>query len=141
VHPEIFTAPWAAAWRQELNASPVYREKAATWEGAVALRMSADPALGVAEPRAVWLDLYHGACRDARPATPADLDGAAYLFDAEPVVWKEVLGGRLSPVTAVLAGRLRLLKGSVMSLLPYIAAAQELMVTASLVHRQFPDSG
>jgi putative sterol carrier protein len=141
VHPEIFTAPWAAAWRRELNASPAYREKAATWEGAVALRMSADPALGVAEPRAVWLDLHHGACRDARPATPADLDGAAYLFDAEPAVWKEVLGGRLSPVAALLGGRLRLLKGSVMSLLPYVAAAQELMVTASLIYRQFPDSG
>ncbi|HEY8105251.1 MAG TPA: hypothetical protein VIE46_04035 [Gemmatimonadales bacterium] len=141
MHPDIFTAPWAAAWRRELNASSTYREKAAHWEGAVALRMSADPALGIAEPRAVWLDLHHGACRDARPATPADLDTAAYLFEGEPAAWREVLNGRLSPVAALLGGRLRLRKGSVMSLLPYIAAAQELMVTASLVHRQFPDPG
>ena len=141
MNPEIFTAPWAAAWRRELNASAKYRDKAAAWEGAVALRMSADPALGITEPRAVWLDLHHGACRDARPATATDLDKAAYVFDGEPAAWKDVLSGRVSPIVALLGGRLRLLKGSVMSLLPYVAAAQELMVTASLVHRQFPDPG
>lgn len=141
MHPDIFTARWATAWHRELNASPAYREKAATWEGAVALRMSADPALGVPEPRAVWLDLHRGACRDARPATAADLDGAAYVIDAEPVVWKEVLAGRLAPIAALLGGRLRLLKGNPLSLLPYVAAAQELIVTASLIQRQFPESG
>jgi len=141
MHPDVFTARWAAAWRQELNASPVYRAKAAAWEGAVALRMSADRALGVAEPRAVWLDLHRGACRDARPATPEDLAAAAYLIDAEPDVWRDVLGGRLSLISALLGGRLRLLKGSVMSLIPYVAAAQELIVTATLIHRQFPDAG
>jgi len=141
VHPDLFTARWAAAWCEELNASVAYRQKAATWEGAVALQMSADPTLGITEPRAVWLDLHHGACRDARSATPADLDDAAFLIDAEPAVWKDVLSGRLSPISALLAGRLRLLKGSMMSLVPYIAAAQELIVTATLINRQFPDPG
>jgi putative sterol carrier protein len=141
MHPDVFTAAWAAAWRRELNASPVYREKAAGWEGAVALQMTADPALGVSEARAVWLDLHHGACREARAATPEDLAAAAYLIDAEPAVWNDVLGGRLSPVGALLGGRLRLLRGSVMSLVPYIAAAQELLVTATLVQQQFPDAG
>ncbi|MGE5230809.1 MAG: Fis family transcriptional regulator [Deltaproteobacteria bacterium] len=141
MHPDVFTAAWAAAWRRELNASPVYREKAAGWEGAVALQMTADPALGVSEARAVWLDLHHGACREARAATPEDLAAAAYLIDAEPAVWKDVLGGRLSPIGALLGGRLRLLRGSVMSLVPYVAAAQELLVTATLVQQQFPDAG
>ena len=141
MHPDVFTAAWATAWRQELNASPAYREKAAGWEGAVALQMSADPTLGVAEARAVWLDLHHGACRDARVATADDLAAAAYLIDAEPAVWKDVLGGRLSPISALLGGRLRLLRGSVMSLIPYVAAAQELLVTATLIQRQFPDAG
>lgn len=141
MHPDVFTAAWAAAWRRELNASPLYREKAAGWEGAVALRMSADPALGVSEARAVWLDLHHGACRDARAATAEDLAAAAYLIDAEPAVWKDVLAGRLSPIGALLGGRLRLLRGSVMSLVPYVAAAQELLVTATLIQQQFPDAG
>jgi putative sterol carrier protein len=141
MHPDLFTAPWAAAWRLELNASSVYREKAASWEGAVALRMSADPALGVAEPRAVWLDLHHGACRDARMATPEDLDAAAYVIEAAPAIWRELLGGRLSPLAALLGGKLRLLRGNVMSLLPYITAAQELLVTAAVIQRQFPDPG
>lgn len=140
MHPDVFTASWAAAWRQALNASAVYREKAAGWEGAVALRMTADPALGVADARAVWLDLHHGDCRDARVATPDDLAGAAYLIDAEPAVWRDVLGGRLSPIGALLGGKLRLLRGSVMSLIPYVAAAQEMLVAAGHIHRQFPDA-
>ena len=141
MHPDVFTARWADAWRKELNASTVYRDKAAAWEGAVALHMSADPALGVAEARAIWLDLHHGECRDARPATPDDLAAAKYVIGADPAVWRDVLGGRLSPISAILTGKLRLLRGNLMGLLPYIAAAQELVVTATHINRQFPDPG
>jgi len=139
MHPDVFTAVWAAAWARELNASSAYREAAATWEGAVALRMGADTSLGVPEPRTVWLDLHHGECRDARPATDADVGAAKYLIEADAAVWRELLAGRLSPITALLAGKLRLARGSLVSLLPYATAAQLLVATAGVIHQQFPD--
>jgi len=139
MHPDVFTDTWVAAWERELNASPAYREAAADWEGAVALRMSADATLGIPEPRTVWLDLYHGLCRSARSATDSDLTGAKYLIEAEPAVWKELLAGRLSPIGALLAGKLRLAQGSLMGLLPYATAAQLLVATATLIQQQFPE--
>jgi putative sterol carrier protein len=139
MHPDVFTDTWVAAWERELNASPAYREAAADWEGAVALRMSADATLGITEARTVWLDLYHGLCRSARSATDSDLTGAKYLIEAEPAVWKELLAGRLSPVGALLAGKLRLAQGSLMGLLPYAAAAQLLVATATIIQQQFPE--
>jgi len=139
MHPDVFTDSWVAAWERELNASPAYREAAADWEGAVALRMSADAALGIPEPRTVWLDLYHGLCRSARSATDADLSTAKYLIEAEAAVWKELLAGRLSPIAALLAGKLRLAQGSLMGLLPYASAAQLLVATATIIQQQFPE--
>ncbi len=98
MHPDVFTDSWAAAWGRELNASSAYRDAAADWEGAVALRMGADVALGIPQPRTVWLDLHHGLCRDARAATETDLGAAKYVIEAEAAVWKELLAGRLSPI-------------------------------------------
>src|SRR5262249_15656953 len=136
---DVFTDTWVAAWERELNASPAYREAAADWEGAVALRMSADATLGIPEPRTVWLDLYHGLGRSARSATDADPPSAKYLIQAEPAVWKGRVGGRLSPSGALLAGKLRLAQGSLMGLLPYAAAAQLLVATATIIQQQFPE--
>ncbi len=140
MHPDVFTDSWVAAWGRELNASSAYREAAADWEGAVALRMGADAALGIPEPRAVWLDLHHGLCRDARSASEADLGAAKYVIEAEAAVWKDLLAGRLSPITALLAGKLRLAHGSLMALLPYATAAQLLVATATIVQQQFPEA-
>lgn len=140
MHPDVFTGSWAAAWRRELNASPAYRDAAGDWEGAVALRMGADAALGIPEPRTVWLDLHRGVCRDARPATDTDLDTAKYVIEADAAVWKELLAGRLSPIAALLAGKLRLAHGNLMGLIPYAAAAHLLVATASIIQRQFPEA-
>ncbi len=140
MHPDVFTDSWVAAWGRELNASSAYREAAADWEGAVALRMGADAALGIPEPRAVWLDLHHGLCRDARSASEADLGAAKYVIEAEAAVWRDLLAGRMSPITALLAGKLRLAHGSLMGLLPYATAAQLLVATATIIQQQFPEA-
>src|SRR5690606_14290223 len=67
-HVLVFSEEWCAAWCAALNAEPAYAQAAATWEGAVVLVAEGE---GVARSGA-WLDLHHGACRDARPASPAD---------------------------------------------------------------------
>jgi putative sterol carrier protein len=54
-------------------------------------------------------------------------------------VWKELLAGRLSPIAALLAGKLRLAQGSLMGLLPYATAAQLLVATATVIQQQFPE--
>src|SRR3972149_6737893 len=64
---EMLTDAWAKAWGEALNASASYRAVAASWEGAVLVTVRGDPGRGV-EERAVFLDLWHGTCREARAA-------------------------------------------------------------------------
>jgi putative sterol carrier protein len=137
--PEIMSEAWAAAWGEALNASAAYREAAAGWEGAVVIAVRAEPARGI-EARAVFLDLQHGACRAARAARPGDEAAARYALSADAGTWARILSGALDPLQAVMGGALELTKGSVMSLLPHVAAAKELVAVARAVQGSPPPS-
>jgi putative sterol carrier protein len=134
---EAFSQWWAEAWAGELNASPAYRSAAEHWEGAVALVLEApDPPAS----RAVLLDLWHGECRSARTASPQDArEAAAFVFQGGPAAWRQVLCDGGSPILALMSGRIRLAKGSLAALIPYAAAAKELLDLAARVPTTFPE--
>ena len=129
-----FTQEWAEAWGAALNESAEYRAAAATWEGPVALLLDD----GVPEARrAVVLDLWHGACRSARTADPDGLETSGFVFQASSAGWKAVLSGNTSPAMALLSGKIRLGRGNLAALLPYAAAAKQLLDLASQVPTRF----
>lgn len=134
--PPLFSDEWAAVWAARLNASATYRTAAAAWEGAVVLEIAGEAGRPA---RAVFLDLWHGACRAARAATPADHAAAEYLFRGGESSWREVLGGRLAPVTALLTGRLTLVRGNLAALLPFATAVRELLASAATFETAFAD--
>ena len=133
---EAFSQAWAEAWADALNRSEAYRTAAAEWEGAVALVMSD----GAAESRrAVLLDLWHGECRWARTADSEDLAEAVYVFEGDSVAWRQILGAGSSPVMALMNGRIKLSKGELGKLLPYAAAAKQLLELAGRVPTCFAE--
>ena len=67
----IFSQTWVDAWARELAASAPYRQAAQTWEGSVLLETPED---GDSPWQAVFLDLWHGECREAKTAAEADRD-------------------------------------------------------------------
>ena len=131
----LFSDAWARACQHEINTSTAYREAAATWEDAVAFAM--DTADG---ERAVFVDLWHGECREARTAQPGDLDRAPYVIRGDLETWEAVLGGSLEPLNALVMGKLRLEKGNLGALAFHIKSARELVAAASRV-RQKRESG
>lgn len=144
--PEVFTGAWAEAWCAEINGSEAYREAAEDWEGAIVLRMEADPSFGLPEPRAVRMDLWHGECRGATAVPPrgesdaADAtDDAPYRIEGDPYSWKRVLEGELDPIAGLMRGKLKLRKGSVVALARYVGAARELVRAAGRVETSFPE--
>jgi putative sterol carrier protein len=132
---ELFSDAWARAWCAALNASEGYSAAARNWEGVVALVMN-----GGGTARAAVIDSAGGTCRLARAADAADLADAAYVFEAEPDVWREVFTGQLAPVMALMTGRLKLSRGSLAALMPHAAAARELLAAAGTVPVVFPES-
>jgi putative sterol carrier protein len=137
---ELFSAPWLAAWQRELNASAAYRDAAAQWEWPLILSITAEePQAGDSPERSAYLDLWHGTCREARPALDTDEEHARFVISGSIAVWRQVLDGRLEVVSAIMLRRLSLDKGSVASLLGYIGAAKALVVTAAAIDTRYPE--
>jgi putative sterol carrier protein len=137
---DVFTDVWAAAWAREINASEAFRVAAGQWRSAFVFVMRADAEAGVAEPRAVYLDLAEGECRAGRAATGADLELAPYVLSASPAVWRQVLCGELEPVGAVMTGLLDLSRGSLVGLAPWVGAAKQMLDAAGRVESGYPPS-
>lgn len=136
---EIFTDDWARAWCRELNDSEAYGDAAEDWEGALVLRVRADPSYGIEEDRSVWVDLHHGDCRGARAAGEEDVGEVPYLIEADPYSWKRVLDGELDPISGLMRGKLKLKRGSVVELARYVKAAKELVKAAGRVDTAYPE--
>ena len=134
---DMFTHDWAVACGEQINANEDYRKAARSWRWPMVLTMMADSRRGLPE-RSVYLDLYQGDCREARAATPADLEGAPFVISADPHTWKLVLDRDLEPIFGLMRGKLKLVKGSLVSLLPYTTAAKEMVLSAACVETRFP---
>ena len=125
--PDLFSPAWADALCAGLNASAEYRRAAATWEGALAFVARADPA-----PRAVWLDLHHGACRSALAGPDAAARDAPFTIEAALAVWQDVLSGRLDPLTSMMLGKMTV-TGNMSTLAAHAASAKVLFAHAAAI--------
>ena len=135
---EMFTHDWAVACGEQINANEDYRKAALSWHWPLVLIMTAAPGLSLSE-RSVYLDLFEGGCREARTATPADVENVPYVISADPKTWRRMLERDLEPIFALMRGKLKLVKGSLVSLLPYVAAAKEMVLSAACVETRFPE--
>lgn len=135
---EIFTFGWAQAWAGHLNRNPLYRSAAQKWEWPLILILEKDPAHGVKENREIYLDLWHGECREARLAVGKDLQEAPYIISAPLPVWQEILAGQADPMMALTRGRLKLRKGNLLKLARFAQAAKQLVLSAVQVGSAFP---
>ena len=137
--PRPFTDAWALAFRDAINADAEYRAAAAKWTWPVALTLDPpQPELGYPERVAVEVDLDRGTCSAAR-LVPAAASTAPIALGADFATWKLVVHGHLDPVTGVATGRLRLDRGSLMTLMMHTGAARALVTTAQKVETEFPD--
>lgn len=138
---EVFSEDWTRAWAEELRTSDAYRTAAATWEGSLALVMTADgDGADNDAAQAAFVDLWHGECRGARPASDEDRATADFVIAAASQTWQQVLAGKLEPVFGIMSGKLKLERGSLAKLVPQVTAAKELVACAARIDTVF-DAG
>ncbi|MDH3457873.1 MAG: Fis family transcriptional regulator [Gemmatimonadota bacterium] len=130
MHPDLFTDSWVQAWARELNASESYHHAARHWTWPVLLVLRADRTGGIDEDRTVYLDLFHGECREARMGTVADRERVKYVIAGNLETWQRVLRRELDPVLALLRRKLDLEKGGLFALTRHVRAAKELVNAA-----------
>lgn len=127
------------AWVKELcgilNKNQAYQNAAAKWEGDLIFVVEAGA--GVTQEHYLFMDLWHGQCRNARELTGDEEVAAEFMISAPLPTWKRVIGGQLDPIRA-LTGRQLKLKGNLLKILKTPKAAIELVNCSKTIDTQWP---
>lgn len=130
----FMTEEWAKAFMDAINSNAAYREAAATWEGDFYF---------IAEMKdgstaTVYLDLWHGDCRDAFLVTDPSTKTPEFEVSGKIPSWKKVMAKQVDPIQALITRQLKL-KGNMAKVLRAVKAAQELVNSATKVDTVFPE--
>jgi putative sterol carrier protein len=115
---------WADQFKEVLNHSETYRSAAHNWEGDLFLALEGAGGL--------YLDLWHGACREATYIADSAGKKAAYTITANMESWRKVLAGQLEPVQGIMTRQIKM-DGNLVKLMQHLKAAQELVKCAAQV--------
>lgn len=125
---------WIAALMEVVNRSDAYARAAEKWEGD--LNFIVEPGPGLPKPACLYMDLWHGSCRNAGQF-PVGQKNAEFEISAPLATWRQVLDGKLDPIMGLTTRRLKL-KGNLMKILKTPKAAIELVNCARQVDTVFP---
>ena len=135
-----FPSPeWVAAYGAAINASAAYRSVSLEWtHGSVALVVNAQPAIGLAHPVGIWLDLERGACREAKVVSAEQAQQAAFVLTADYQRWKQVIQTELGPIAGIMQRKIAL-KGSLPIVVRFVKSAEALVDVATTIPTRFLD--
>jgi putative sterol carrier protein len=133
------SAAWADAYRDAINANPLYKKTAGNWDqGAIALVCKPEPALGIEQAQAIVLDLDRGSCRGViYSSDPEALRETPFVIEANYAQWKQVISGATDPIKAMLQGQLRLSKGHLPTIIRDVEGSKQLVLSAKAIDTQF----
>jgi putative sterol carrier protein len=126
---------WASALREAINKSDAYRSAAKTWEGDFYFII--EPEGSLTERSILYVDLWHGDCRDAFVAVDESVKSPEFVINAPVSAWKQVVTKQIDPVQALMTRRLKL-RGNMMKIMRAVKAAQELVNCCTMVPTEFP---
>jgi putative sterol carrier protein len=125
---------WIKALMEDLNKSAAYADAAKTWEGDFYFII--EPSGKVEKPLILYMDLWHGKCREAFEVTDESAKAPVFRMSAPLATWKKVLTKQLDPIQGLVTGQLRL-KGNMAMVMKSIKAAKELVEACTRVETEF----
>jgi putative sterol carrier protein len=136
----VFSPEWVAAYKKEVQTSPSYKKAAETWEGDMTLVIQKDAKGSIASDLYLFMDLWHGECRDMRLVSAEEGLKAKFVVTGGYDRWKQVIREELEPIKGMMQGKLKL-KGNLAYVVRYVKAAKELVSCTAKVPTRFPDEG
>lgn len=128
---------WVKALEAELNRSAAYNEAGKNWEGDFYFVIEPDKdTAALPEPVYLYMDLWHGACRDAYLVTDKDAQKPAFVMSATYSKWKRVVTKQLDPIQGLMTGQLKL-KGNMVMVMKNVKAAQEMVNACTRIDAEF----
>jgi putative sterol carrier protein len=133
--PKFATDEWIKALMVEVNNSDSYREAAKIWEGDFYFVINAGP--DVPNDVYLYMDLWHGECREAYEATDPGEKSPEFVIRAPLSAWRKVIEARVDPIRALMTRQLKL-KGTMTKIMRIPKAATELVKCCTLVETEWP---
>lgn len=130
------TSEWIGQFVTTLNNNEAYAEAAETWEGDFLFIVWQNKEAGLDEEIVMWMDLWHGKCRDHAMLTNRTEKETAFIYEGELENWKEIIEGRLDPIKALLTRKMKL-TGDRAKVMRATRAAKELVRTAQMIKTEF----
>jgi putative sterol carrier protein len=134
--PQFPSDEWIKALMVQVNESESYREAAKKWEGDFYFVINAGP--GVPQDVYLYMDLWHGACRDAYQAGAPDDQSPEFVIRAPVAGWRKVIEKKVDPIRALMTRQLKL-QGTMTKIMKYPKAATELVNCCTLVDTTWPE--
>ena len=126
---------WAKALMVALNESAAYADAAKKWEGDFYFII--EKGEGIAEDIYLYMDLWHGKCRDAFRVESASQKSPVFEMRAPLNVWQGVLNKKIDPIQGLMTRRLKL-KGPMMKVMKAPKAAIELVECCAGLDTDWP---
>jgi len=134
--PKFPSDEWIKALMVQVNESESYREAAQKWEGDFYFVINAGP--GVPQDVYLYMDLWHGACRDAYKAATPDVKSPEFVIRAPVAAWRKVIEKKMDPIRALMTRQLKL-QGTMTKIMKHPKAATELVNCCTLVETTWPE--
>lgn len=126
---------WAKAFMDDLNESASYLEAAKNWEGD--FYFIVDPGGTLTSKTVLYMDLWHGKCRDASLVADPSEKNPAFRLSGPAATWKRVMTKQLDPMQAMMTGQLKL-TGNMVMVMKNVRAAKELVESCTRIPTEFP---
>jgi len=120
---------WLQGLQEKLNNDEKYAQVAKNWEGDMLCVLDADERLP--EQALLYIDLWHGKCRDVAVWDEVDGKDPAFILTASYTNFLRVLQGDLDPMQAMLTrklgvkGNMAVMMRSVPTVLDFVRCARE----------------
>lgn len=125
---------WVKALCKALNESEAYAEAAKNWEGDFFFIV--EPEGDLKETVYLYMDLWHGKCREAFATTDPSVKDPEFRIWAPLGTWKKVILGQLDAIQGLVTRQLKL-KGNMVKIMRNVKAANELVKCCSLIETEF----
>ena len=125
---------WAKAYMEALNENKAYEDAASDWEGDFLFVLNSDDKLK--ERTMIYIDLYHGKCREAYVLKPSEEKKTDFVIEAPYGTWVRVIKKELDAIQGLMTGKLKL-KGNMAKVMKYTKAAQEMVNTTTAIESEF----
>jgi putative sterol carrier protein len=126
---------WVDALKKTLETSQPYKEAAKKWEGD--LYIIVDPDASYKHRHILYLDLWHGECREARVITDENEKSPKYRIFGPFTNMKQILDKKVDPVQSMMTGKIKV-KGDMAQIMKMPRAAVELVNGMTAFETVFP---